>query len=448
MDMLPVERSLLGDLWTSTTLWDTLAFLCDECHGRLAGTADERRARDYLLARLREYGLDNVTAEPFEMRGWARGEARFVVEAAGEQVELPCIALPGSPGCDLRANLLDVGRGAALDYVRLGDAARGKIVFNSVDGVGRAEMYRAACDAGAAAFIFTSGQPGLLPPTGSIGREVPGIGLAAEQLARLRRLLAAGSAEAHVTLTCRVQPVTAYNVIAEIPGTDPDQGWILAGGHYDGHDIGQAAQDNGAAVAGLLEAARLLSPLRALLRAGIRFVFFSGEELGLYGSYAYARQHAAELGSVRLVLNADVVAQAMPLVLQIQASPTLAACFRTLPLDELDCVVNDAPGSFIMNSDHFPFSLAGVAGVWAVTTPPPPGRGWVHFSADTLDKVEPRLLRQTAAALTRLLLRMASEPDALPRGLASPAEVQRAVTAAGFEPALRASGRWPFDHQA
>jgi len=444
MDLLHLERGLLGDLWTSTAVWDTLAFLCDACHGRLAGTADERRARDYLLDRLRGYGLDHVSIEPFEMRGWERGEAHLLLEAAGQQIELPCIALPGSLACDLRAELLDVGRGAAPDYARLGDAAQGKIVFNSVDGVGRAEMYRAACDAGAAAFVFTSGQPGLLPPTGSIGRDVPGIGLAAEQLARLRRMLAAGAVHARLTLTCRVQPVTAYNVIAEIPGTDPGQGWILEGGHYDGHDISQAAQDNGAAVAALLEAARLLSPLRQHLKAGIRFVFFSGEELGLYGSYAYARQHAAELDSLRLVLNADVVAQAMPLVLQTQASPALAAYFRSLPLDQLDCVVNDAPGSFIMNSDHFPFSLAGVAGVWAVTTPPPPGRGWVHFSADSVDKVEPRLLRQTAAALTRLLLHMAAEPDALPRGLASPAEVQRAVTAAGFEPALRASGRWLF----
>jgi Zn-dependent M28 family amino/carboxypeptidase len=292
--------------------------------------------------------------------------------------------------------------------------------------------------------VFTSGQPGLLPQTGSISRETPGIGLAAEQLARLKRLMAAGTTHAKLSLTCRVQTVTAYNVVAEIPGTDPAQGWIIAGGHYDGHDVSQAAQDNGAATAALLEAARLLSSLRQHLKAGLRFVFFSGEELGLYGSYAYARQHAGTLGEARLVLNADVVAQAMPLVLQTQASPDLAAYLRTLPLDDLDCVVNDSPGSFIMNSDHFPFSLAGLAGVWAVTTAPPPGRGWVHYSADTLDKVEPRLLRQTTAALTRLLLRMAAEPEALPRGLKPAEEVQRAVRAAGFEAALRRSGRWPF----
>jgi YD repeat-containing protein len=39
---------------------------------------------------------------------------------------------------------------------------------------------------------------------------------------------------------------------------------------------------------------------------------------------------------------------------------------------------------------------------------------------------------------------LAAEPEALPRGLMPPDEVRAAVTAAGFEPALRASGHWPF----
>jgi hypothetical protein len=444
MDFQSLDRHILGEVWTSPTLWDHLAYLCDRCSGRLAGTADERRARDYLLDQLRAFGLQHVATEPFEMPGWERGEARLTVEAGGRRMDLPCIALPGSPGCDLVAGLLDVGRGSREAYARLGDTARGKIVFNSLDGISRAELYRNACQAGAAVFVFTSAQPGLLPPTGSIGRDVPGLGLAHEHLARLKRLLAGGPAQAQVTLTCRVHTVTAHNVVAELPPVDPAQGWIIAGAHYDGHDIGQAAQDNGAATAALLEAARLLAPLREHLKAGIRFVFFSGEELGLHGSYAYVSQHRAELDSVRFVLNADVVAQAMPLVLQTQASPQLADHLRGLPLDDLDCNVNDGPGSFIMNSDHFPFSLAGVAGVWAVTSPPPPGRGWVHYSADTLDKVEPRLLRQTTCALTRLLLRLAAEPVPLPRGRKPPAEVQQAVTEAGFEAALKFIGRWPF----
>jgi Zn-dependent M28 family amino/carboxypeptidase len=180
------------------------------------------------------------------------------------------------------------------------------------------------------------------------------------------------------------------------------------------------------------------------LKAGIRFVLFSGEELGLYGSYAYARDHAKELGPIRLVFNADVAGLAMPLVLRTQGSPELATYFRTLPLAELDAVVNDGPGSFIMNSDHFPFNLAGIPAVWALTSHPVPDTSWGHTAADTLDKVEPRILKQTAATAIRILLRMASKAEELPVGHKSPEEVQQLLREAGFEKALRSSGRWPF----
>src|SRR5207253_1175140 len=144
-----------------------------------------------------------------------------------------------------------------------------------------------ASEAGAAAFIFSGTQPGMLVPTGSVNGDLPAIGLAHEPIARLKRRLAAGPLRARLALTCQVRPITAHNLVAEIPGTDPSQGWILAGAHYDGHDIGQAAQDNAAGTAVLVEAARPLAPLRRHLKAGIRFVLFSGEELGLWGSYAY-----------------------------------------------------------------------------------------------------------------------------------------------------------------
>jgi Zn-dependent M28 family amino/carboxypeptidase len=326
----------------------------------------------------------------------------------------------------------------------LGAAAAGKIVLVSSDGPARLDKYKGAIETGAAAFIFHSSQPGLLSPTGSIEKDLPALGLAYEHGARLKRLLANGPVRARLSIQARVYPATAYNIVAEIPGTDPEQGWILAGGHYDGHDIAQGAQDNAAGTAVLLEATRLLAPMQSHLQAGIRFVFFSGEELGLYGSYAYAREHAAQLSTARLIFNVDVVGMGMPLVLQTQASPALADYFRSLPLGDLDAALNNGQGSFIMNSDHFPFSLAGLNGVWAVTSQPPSGHGWVHTAADTLDKVDLRLLRQTAGTTARLLLRMAAEPALLPRGCRPPEEVKKLVTEAGFEKALRFKGKWPF----
>jgi hypothetical protein len=121
------------------------------------------------------------------------------------------------------------------------------------------------------AFIFTSGSRHARLPAASI--KISCYRPAHEHAARLRRLLEAGPLRAHLTIDSKVVPMTARNIVAEIPGSDPAEGWILAGGHYDGHDIAQAAQDNAAGTAVLLEAARLLSPLRAHLKAGIASSF-------------------------------------------------------------------------------------------------------------------------------------------------------------------------------
>ena len=39
MDKL--EQALIGDVWTSPALGESMRVLCDECNGRFAGTADE-----------------------------------------------------------------------------------------------------------------------------------------------------------------------------------------------------------------------------------------------------------------------------------------------------------------------------------------------------------------------------------------------------------------------
>jgi len=440
-----LEQAIIGNIWNSPDVWDNLAYLCDACNSRFSGTDDERRAGDFIMERFRAYGLENVHAEPFEMRGWQRGEASLnVLSAEGVIPMKTIIALPGTFGCDLEAEIVDVGPGTEADFERLGADAAGKIILTSSDGPGRGDKYRAALAAGAAAFLFANNTPGLLAPTGSIADKLPAAGLAYEPAAKIRRMLKTGPVRARLTIQAEVKTVTARNIVGEIPGTDPSQGFLVACGHYDGHDVCQGAHDNATGSVCLVEAARLLSPLREQMKMGIRFVLFSGEELGLYGSYAYAPAHADEHDQIRLVVNADVLALAMPLVLQTQASPGLADYLRSLPLSEMDLTVNDGPKSFIMNSDHFPFSLAGIQSVWAVTSHGPAGV-WIHTASDTLDKVEPRLLRQTAAALVRLLWRMTSQPEGIPQGRKSRDEVRQDLIDYGHDKALRARGEWDFD---
>ena len=453
-DIIELERDLIGDIWTSSSLEESLRYLCDTCGGRFAGTEDERRAGDYMLARFESWGLDaegqRVRAEPFEMVGWRREGARLTLLHQGEARELPCLALAGSGAGQVEAEVIDVGPGTPADFERLGEAVAGKAVLASAQGPHRLEKYAHALAAGAAAFLFANGRPGMLLPAGSVG--LPGaprllsIGLSLETAALLRRLLEGASPDEPISVRIDVsggpETVTARNIVAELPGSDPDAGWIVACGHYDGHDIAQGAQDNATGTAVVLEAARVLSARGVRLGAGLRFVLFSGEEMGMYGSEAYVRDHPDHLDHIRAVFNADIVGMAAPLVLMTQNSPELAAYLRRLPLEELGAQVNDT--RLVPYSDHFSFTLAGVASLMAVTSSSGTGRGWGHTAADTLDKLDIRAVREAAATTARILLRMAMAPDALPDERQSPDDVKRALIEAGLEGPMRIRRAWPF----
>ncbi|MBE9507603.1 MAG: M28 family peptidase, partial [Chloroflexi bacterium] len=291
VELVELERRLLGDVWTSPALWESVGYLCDACNGRFAGTDDERRAGDFLLERFREIGAENVTAETFEMNGWQRGDARLaLLDSWGAAArDLPCLALPGSPAGRVEAEVVDGGPGTAADFERLGDAVAGKVVLADDTGPHRLEKYARSQMNGAVAFIFARTKPGMLALTGSLslGKKpvsLPGIGVSLETASLVRRQMDEGSARVRVAVEGESRVVLARNILAELPGSDPDAGWIVACGHYDGHDIAQGAQDNATGTAVVLETARVLAPVRSHFKAGLRFILFSGEEFGVLGS--------------------------------------------------------------------------------------------------------------------------------------------------------------------
>jgi hypothetical protein len=89
----------------------------------------------------------------------------------------------------------------------------------------------------------------------------------------------------------------AYNLIADMRGTDPALSTqiVLVGAHLDSWTDATGAIDDGAGVGTLLEAGRLLKDVGFRPRRTIRFIFYAGEEQGLFGAQSYADAH---LGSV------------------------------------------------------------------------------------------------------------------------------------------------------
>ncbi len=93
-------------------------------------------------------------------------------------------------------------------------------------------------------------------------------------------------------------PVPVYNTIAEIRGTEKPEEVVICGAHIDSWDLAQGATDNGTGTTVTLEAARIIGKLGIKPKRTIRFILFSGEEQGLFGSKAYVDQHKSEMDKV------------------------------------------------------------------------------------------------------------------------------------------------------
>ena len=81
------------------------------------------------------------------------------------------------------------------------------------------------------------------------------------------------------------------NILARLPGTQPGRA-VLVAAHYDGVEAGPAAADDAAGSAVLLETARALAAAGgARPTHDVIFLFTDGEEAGLIGAAAFAREH-------------------------------------------------------------------------------------------------------------------------------------------------------------
>lgn len=126
----------------------------------------------------------------------------------------------------------------------------------------------------------------------------PQVALSIEHYNRLARMLEAGE---HVRVNINLdaqfidEDPTAYNTVAEIPGTDLKDEVVMLGGHMDSWHGATGATDNAAGVAVAMEAVRILKALNLQPRRTIRIALWSGEEQGLLGSRGYVEQHFGKL---------------------------------------------------------------------------------------------------------------------------------------------------------
>ena len=144
------------------------------------------------------------------------------------------------------------------------------------------------------------------------GAHVPSFVVARDHYARIVRLLEAGRpARLSVSLAAHLErgSATGYNVVAEIPGTDPTLGpeVVMLGGHLDSWHAGTGATDNAAGCAVVMEVLRILHAVGARPRRTIRIGLWDGEEptADYAGSVGYVRRHLGDPTTGRRLPDAD-----------------------------------------------------------------------------------------------------------------------------------------------
>lgn len=100
------------------------------------------------------------------------------------------------------------------------------------------------------------------------------------------------------------------NVIADQPGLTQPQKIILLTAHIDSRSeipfsYAPGADDNATGTAGVMLAAKVLSQYP--FEYTIRYILFTGEEQGHYGSLDYAAQMRASGANIRAVINLDMI---------------------------------------------------------------------------------------------------------------------------------------------
>jgi len=425
-----------------------LETLTDKIGGRITGSPESRATAELILKTLKEAGFDNAHFEEYELGSvWQHGAAKGeVISPVRRVLYIGSYGwVPGTPG-PIEVPVADFGA-PGEGHVPRAEQVRGAAVIVDLRSNGVSSTYagtrvmiaRQLAQAGAAAMFIVSDKPDRMVYTSAFGfyprGPLPIISIASEDAALLRRLLAKGPVKVRLDVqnSFGAGPGRERNVIADIEGADATE-MVLLTAHFDSWDPAQGANDNGAGVATVLEAARILKALKVRPKHTMRFVFFSGEEQLANGSRAYVEQHKGELDKIRAVINTDAGAQA-PLGLQLNGRQDLEAATKKLlkPLAPFgaDGVFMDAD----FDSDHESFMVVGVP-AYSLRVERGDYDVRHHTIVDTFERIDPSTLGIHTAVMAALAYQFANADERPGRRL-SPSEVVELLKRTGLEPLYR-----------
>ena len=456
--------------------------LTDESGPRLTNSPGFLRAANWAKDELTRMGLVNATLEPWGDfgKGWEQTRCYVAMTAP---YYVPMIAIPrawtgSTPGKKMINSdvILIKAKDSAELYQKYAGALKGKIVMLysrdtlkpsfEPDGVrfshealdkmanakpdttrrvltGRraqglaARLWENFCKNEKPALVLSMnslGNDGTLfvqngsSPSKDSSRYFAWVMLSSDDYLRVQRLVEAGQKvemEADVKTKFYNNDIKGYNVIAEIPGTDPvlKNEIVMLGGHLDSWQGATGATDNAAGCAVMMEAVRIIKALGLQPKRTIRIALWSGEEQGLLGSRAYVRNHFAdpadmvlkpEHGNVSAYYNLDNgTGRIRGIYLQGNAAAGAIFAKWLEPFYELDAktiTINNTGGT-----DHLAFDGVGIPGFQFIQDEIEYDTRTHHTNMDTYDHLVPEDLKQAATIVASFVYNTAQRDEKIPR---------------------------------
>lgn len=274
--------------------------------------------------------------------------------------------------------------------------------------------------------LFTSSPRGYLKDT---PEGIPELETAPENVNLMARLSENGvevEVEAEVKTRYRNDDLQGYNVIAEIPGSDPTlkSEIVMLGGHLDSWHGANGATDNAAGCIVMMEAVRILKATGLQPKRTVRIALWGGEEQGLHGSRGYVAKHFGDRETMKLkpeheklsayynIDNGTGRVRGIYLQGNAAAEPIFNEWF--LPLDDIvedrTITISNTGGT-----DHQSFDALSLPGFQFIQDPVEYRTRTHHTNMDTFERLELDDLKQMAVVIASFVYNTAQKDEMIPR---------------------------------
>lgn len=460
-------------------------YLTDVSGSRLTGSPGYLRAANWAKAELMKMGLVNADLEPWGDfgRGWQQEKCYLAMTAPYYQ---PLIAVPrawtgSTPGKKpLKEEIVLIKAKDTVELLQYAGKLKGKIVMqwtastvkpsfeadgtrfaDSVlermanaklqppsqgQGQGRPQGQQGGAfanqrrmtemiNAEQPALILSMNQRGtdgtiFVSSGGSFAKDAAiapaSVALSSDDFLRIQRMLEAGTPvtlEADVKTQFFTDDLKGYNVVAEIPGTDPvlKDEVVMLGGHLDSWHAATGATDNAAGCSVMMEVVRILQATGLKPRRTIRIALWGGEEQGLIGSRNYVTNHFTDSvarSKVSAYYNLDNGTGKVRGIYS-QSNPNVRELFTAWLEPFHDMGAKTVTISNTGGTDHQSFDRLGIPGFQFIQDPIEYDTRTHHTNMDTYDHLVADDLKQASVVIASFVYHTAQREERLPRKAAT-----------------------------